>query len=188
MAEHRQYADWYVYIAACPSDPGILKIGFSHDPVRRVRYQRCPDGSRPVLVRTIKLKGRSFWTEQRAHKNLAEFRVKNEWFRISEQNALWAIMRGDRDINPRWSSTRTQKSVGPLEILCDPRPVGARYSLARQYDVPDIRKRRASQRTGRAVFGPPFLLVQAEFRRPRANPGSHPGALDEAGTCQIRSR
>lgn len=145
MAEHKRHEYWYVYIAGCPNDPDILKIGFSHNPAQRIRSQVCPDGSRPFLVRVFKFRGRNFWAEQRAHKNVAEFRVKNEWFRISEQTAVWAILRGDRDCDPRWARRRQRKQVGPLEILCDPLPIGARYTLAKTYGVSDIRRRPAQR-------------------------------------------
>lgn len=139
MAEHRRIHESYIYIAECPTDPTILKIGYSAHPEVRIKQQRCPDGSKPAIRRLFKKDGPCLFLEQKAHKNVAEHRVKNEWFRISEQTAIWAVMRAERDLWQPSNRTRRKKQVGPLEILCDWRPNTSPYTLAKQYGVEDLR-------------------------------------------------
>jgi hypothetical protein len=69
----------FIYVIA---GAGLLKIGISRDPERRVEAMRC--GS-PVALRLVGCFPGTSAEEAQLHDELAPFRVRGEWFQDCEE-------------------------------------------------------------------------------------------------------
>lgn len=101
-----------IYIAQeCDGD--LIKIGCSRGPRQRMKALRSPNGNRVTLLDEYEPRGFWFTVERRAHERLRHRAVGGEWFRITRQEALWAIYSADRD-HDRW--VRGIGDPGPMTL------------------------------------------------------------------------
>lgn len=106
----------YVYLAASARSPGLIKIGNSRSPAERMRQIKCPAGGRCHVLRSI-----GFETycadsvERTAHGLLVASRVCGEWFRVSEREALWAVLAAQKD-RARRTKPHPEKPFIPLAL------------------------------------------------------------------------
>ena len=111
----------YIYIAK-QERGDLLKIGCSRNPEERMRTVKSPNRGGAELVFTYVPRGFWFTVERRAHERLAHRAVGGEWFRITRQEALWAIFSADRD-HDKWLKGIGEKTPITLEGLASKRVV-----------------------------------------------------------------
>lgn len=70
--------DKYIYLVA--NEDGLVKIGRSKDPIKRVRELSTGSDSHLICVAYWKVKEKSNIIEKEIHKYFEEYRVKGEWF------------------------------------------------------------------------------------------------------------
>ena len=95
----------FVYAAA--DDTGRIKVGISIDPAKRVKQLSAGNASSLRLVYVRQADKPKYASEVEAHRALAEYQIRSEWF---EPDALEVLHRKfPMDDNQKLSSDRLQK-------------------------------------------------------------------------------
>jgi hypothetical protein len=88
----------YLY-AIKDSHSGLIKLGYSSDPVSRLRELQTGSSSVLVLVHTELVSSDARILERELHRDINHLRVRGEWFRLSESSARdliqWCVIRYD---------------------------------------------------------------------------------------------
>ena len=78
---------------------GFVKIGWSNKPEGRLPTLQCGNPIQLTIVRTVPHAGRK--AEAWAHRKFAEFWVRGEWFRFTEEMLSWIPVRIDPPPKPK---------------------------------------------------------------------------------------
>jgi cation transport regulator ChaC len=81
-----------------------VKIGFSIDPIKRLKSMRTGISERPHLVATRLFKSRTTarYVERLLHWQFREYRTHGEWFRVPARKAQTALQKcRQREMTPR---------------------------------------------------------------------------------------
>ena len=79
---------------------GIIKIGISSEPLKRMQSLQCASGCKLRLIKSASPIGKALSVERELHDHFASHRTFGEWFSITEEEALNAFDNAVRNRKP----------------------------------------------------------------------------------------
>lgn len=117
-----------VYLIRC-GDSGMVKIGFADDPERRCRELQTAHWEPLSLIRVIE---GDIGAETWMHGRFSEFRVRGEWFRLTEEMLTIKIEKPEPEPPPRLAlSDEDRAFISEIAGRMGPEKVAALAAWAR---------------------------------------------------------